>query len=68
MSVTGAVLPKNMPMQLPDMNKRTIDVSKLKPAQRQYHAVMSLHHYHELCNTNDLSPMFVSPPPITNIQ
>ena len=45
-----------------------VDVSKLTPAQRQQHAVMLLEHYHELCNTNDPSSMFVSPPPIPNIE
>ena len=45
-----------------------VDVSKLTPAQRQQHAVMLLQHYHELCNTNDPSSMFVSPPPIPNIE
>ena len=45
-----------------------VDVSKLKPAQRQQHAVMLLRNYQELCNTNDPSPMFVSTPPITNIE
>ena len=45
-----------------------VDVSKLTPAQRQQHAVMLLEHYHELCNTNDPSSMFVSPPPILNIE
>ena len=45
-----------------------VDVSKLTPAQRQHHAVMLLQHYHELCNTNDPSSMFVSPPPIPNIE
>ena len=45
-----------------------VDVSKLKPPQRQQHAVMLLQHYHELCNTNDTSSMFVSPPPIPNIE
>ena len=44
------------------------DVSKLTPAQRQQHAVMFLQHYHELCNTNDPSSMFVYPPPIPNIE
>ena len=43
-------------------------VSKLTPAQRQQHAVMLLEHYHELCNMNDPSSMFVSPPPIPNIE
>ena len=45
-----------------------VDVSKLTPAQRQQHAVMLLEHYHELCNTNDPSSKFVSPPPIPNIE
>ena len=45
-----------------------VDVSKLTPAQRQQHAVMLIEHYPELCNTNDLSSMFVSPPPIPNIE
>ena len=45
-----------------------VDVSKLTPAQRQQHAVMLLEHYHELCKTNDPSSMFVSPPPIPNIE
>ena len=45
-----------------------VDVSKLKPAQRQHHAVMLLQRYHELCNTNDPSSMVVSPPPILNIE
>ena len=43
-------------------------VSKLTPAQRQKHAVMLLQYYHELCNTNDPSSTFVSPPPIPNIE
>ena len=45
-----------------------IDVSKLTLAQRQQHAVMLLQHYQELCNTNYPSSMFVSPPPIPNIE
>ena len=45
-----------------------VDVSKLKPAKRQKHAVMLLQHYHELCNTDEPSSMFVSPPPIPNIE
>ena len=45
-----------------------VDVSKLKPTQQQKNAVMSLHNYHELCNMNDPSSMFVSPPPIPNIE
>ena len=44
-----------------------VDVSKLKPAQRQHHVVMLLQNYQELCNTNDPSPMFVSTPSIPNI-
>ena len=45
-----------------------VDVSKLSPAQRQQHSVMLLQHYHELCNTNDPSSMFLSPSPIPNIE
>ena len=45
-----------------------VDVSKLTLAQRQQHAVMLLQHYHELCNTNDPSSMFISPLPIPNIE
>ena len=45
-----------------------VDVSKLKPAQRQKNAVMLLHNYHEFCNTNDPSSIFVSPPRITNVE
>ena len=45
-----------------------VNVSKLTPAQRQQHAVMLLQHYHKLCNTNDPSSMFVSPPHIPNIE
>ena len=41
---------------------------KLTPAQQQQHAVMLLEHYHELCNMNDPSSMFVSPLPIPNIE
>ena len=43
-------------------------MSKLTPAQRQQHAVMLFQNYHELCNTNFPSSMFVSPPPIPNIE
>ena len=45
-----------------------VNVYKLTPAQRQQHAVMLLQHYHKLCNTNDPSSMFVSPPTIPNIE
>ena len=45
-----------------------VDVSKLAPEQQQQHDVMLLQHWHELCNTNDPSSMFVSPPPIPNIE
>ena len=45
-----------------------VDVSKLTPSQRQHHAVMLLHNYLELCNTNDHSSMFVSLPTIPNIE
>ena len=43
-------------------------VSKLTLSQCQQHAVMLLQHYHELCNTNDPSSIFVSPLPIPNIE
>ena len=45
-----------------------VDVSKLTPAQWQHHPIILLQHYHELCNTNDPLSMFVSPPPIPNIE
>ena len=45
-----------------------VDMSQFKPAQRKQHAVMLLEHYHELCNMNDPSSTFVSPPPIPNIE
>ena len=45
-----------------------VDVYKLTPAQRQQHAVMLHQHYNKLCNTNEPSSMFVSPPPIPNIE
>ena len=45
-----------------------VDVSKLTPAQQRQHAVMLFEHYHELCNMNDPSSMFVSPLPIPNIE
>ena len=45
-----------------------VDVSKLTPSQQQQHDMILLWHYHELCNTNDPSSMFVSTPPITNIE
>ena len=45
-----------------------VNVYKLTPAQQQQHTVMLLHHYQELCNTNDPSSMFVSPPRIPNIE
>ena len=45
-----------------------VDVSKLTPAHQQQHAVMLLEHYHELCNTNDPSSMFFSPPPNPNVE
>ena len=62
-------------MPPPSINNRSpniygcmVDVSKLTLEQRQQHAVMLLQHYHELCNTNDPSSMFVSPPPVLNIE
>ena len=45
-----------------------VDVSKLPPAQRQQHVVILLQNYHKLCNKNESSSMFVSPPPIPNIE
>ena len=45
-----------------------VDLSELTPEQQQQHAVMLLQNYHELCNTNEPSSMFVSPPPIPNIE
>ena len=45
-----------------------VDVSKLTLEQRQKHYVMLLQHYHELYNMNDPSSMFISPPPIPNIE
>ena len=45
-----------------------VDVSKLTPAQQQQHAALLLQYYHEFCNTNEPSSMFVSPPPIPNIE
>ena len=74
-SIPGWTLsyPSNI-MLLPSTNNGScniygcmVDVSKLTPSPRQQHAVMSLHNYHELCNTNDPSSICVSPPPIPNI-
>ena len=45
-----------------------VDVSKLKPEQGQQHAVMLLHHYHELSNMNNPLSMFVSTPSIPSIE
>ena len=45
-----------------------VDVYKLKLSKRQQHALILLQDYHELCNANEPSSMFVSPPPITNIE
>ena len=45
-----------------------VDVSKLTPTQQQHHAVILLQNYHDLCITNEPSSMFVSPPPIPNIE
>ena len=45
-----------------------VDVSKLTPSKQQKHAVILLEYYHELCNTNDPSSMFIYTPPITNIE
>ena len=46
-----------------------VGVSKLTPAQQQQQrSIMLLQNYHELCIMNDPSSMFVSPPPVTNIE
>ena len=45
-----------------------VDVLNLTPSQRQQHAVMLLQYYHELCNTNDPSSIFVFPPHISSIE
>ena len=45
-----------------------VDVYKLTPAQRQHHDEMLLQHHHKSCNMNDPSSIFVSPPPIPNIE
>ena len=45
-----------------------VDVYKLTPEQRQQHYIILLQNYHELCNTKDPSSMFVSAPPIPNIE
>ena len=45
-----------------------VDVSKFPLAQLQQNDGMLLRNYHKLCNTNDPSSMFVSPPPIPNIE
>ena len=44
-----------------------VDVSNLTPSQQQQHSVIIIHYYQGLCNTNNPSSMFVSPPPIPNI-
>ena len=43
-------------------------LSKLKTALPQKRTVILIQHYHELCNTDDPSSIYVSPPPITNIE
>ena len=45
-----------------------VDVSKLTPEQQQQQYVMLLQPYDELCNMNNPSSMFLSTPPITNIE
>ena len=45
-----------------------VHLYKLTPAQQQHHAVMLLHNYHKLCNKNEPSSMFASPPTIPNIE
>eukprot|EP00978_Attheya_sp_CCMP212_P001878 scaffold3890_cov33-Attheya_sp.AAC.6 len=41
-----------------------VDVNQLTPLQRKQHTTMIIQHYHALCNTNEDSSTFVSPPPI----
>ena len=45
-----------------------VGLSKLTPAKRKKHAILLLHNYHNLCNTNVPSSMLVSPPSIPNIE
>ena len=44
------------------------DVSNLTPTLLQQYSLMLIQNYHELCNINDPSSMFVSPPPIPSIE
>ena len=44
-----------------------VDAYNFTTAQRQQHNLMLLQHYHDLCNTNDPSSIFVSPRNIPNI-
>ena len=75
-SIRGRISPDPPNIIPPPSNKKvshniygyTVDVSKLTPEQQQQHDVMLLHHYHELCNTNEPSSMFVSPTPIPSIE
>ena len=75
-SIPGRTLPdpsNTMPPPFTKNGSRNIygcmvDVYKLTPAKLQHHAILLLQHYHKLCNTNDPSSMFVSPPPIPNIE
>ena len=43
-------------------------VYKFTTSQQKHHAIISLKHYHELCNMNYPSYMFLSPPYIPNIE
>ena len=52
----------------PNISRCMVEVSELKLSQRQQHAVMLLQHYHDSCNANEPSSMFVSPTPIPNIE
>ena len=45
-----------------------VDVSKLTLEQGKQNAVILIQNYHELCNKNDPSSMFISPPHIPNIE
>ena len=45
-----------------------VDVSKFTPSQQQQNGITLIQNYHELCNTNDPSSMFVYPLPIPKIE
>ena len=75
-SITGQTLPDTSITMPPPSTKNgdrniygfMVDVSKFTLAQLQQHAIMLLQHYHKLCNMNDPLSIFLSPPPIHNIE